>query len=120
MPSRLRQVSSTGAVTVVATSDVVPWRATVAAMRSSERAVRFHHVVAAGAVDVHVHESGDDRHSGRDVVDRVGRHADFIAMPERGDAAAFDDDDAVVDFLFRRQDPAGMYDGGLHRPHALP
>ena len=43
-------------LTVVATSDVVPWRATVEVIGRA-RAIRFHDVVAAGAVDMQVDET---------------------------------------------------------------
>ena len=67
---------------MVATIDVVPWRATVEVIRSSARAFAFHHVVAARAVDVHVHEARHDRHAGGDVINRARRDANFVAMAD--------------------------------------
>ena len=80
-----------------------------------ERAsVALHHVVPARAVDVHVDEAGNHRHAGGDVIDGVRRQAHFIAMADRCDAAAFDDDHAVADLFVRRQNAAGVDNGSRH------
>ena len=76
------QVSSGGAVTVVATSDVVPRRATVEAIRSIASRRAFHHVVAAGAVNVHVNETRNDDHVARRKMFRILRDANFVAMAD--------------------------------------
>ena len=81
-----------------------------------ERArIRLHEVVAAGAVDVHVDESRNYRHARGDVVGGAGRNAHFVAVAESGDAAVFDDDHAVADFVVGRKDAASVYGGSGHR-----
>ena len=60
MPPTLSQVSIWLAVTVVATNEVVPWRATVPATDFQRLGISFHDVAAAGAVDVDVHEARHD------------------------------------------------------------
>ena len=107
-PARLRQVSSTGAVTVVATSDVVPWRATVDVMRSSARASPSITSWPPAPWMCTSTNPGHDRHAGGDVIDAVGRQAHLVAMADGGDAAPFDDDHAVADLIVRRQNAAGM------------
>src|ERR1700735_2201505 len=74
----------------------------------------FHHVMAAGAVDVHVHKAGHDSHAGGDVVDGAGGHANFVAMADGNDAAAIHEDYAVADFLEGREDAVSMNGGARH------
>ncbi len=56
---------------------------------------RFHHVMAAGAVDMDVNKAGNDGHAGGDVVSGALRDFHLVAMADCGDAAAFDDDNGV-------------------------
>ncbi len=83
-------------------------------MRSSARGVAFHYVVAAGAVNVHVDEARHHRHARRHVVDRARGNAYLVAVAERRDPAAFDDDYAVADLFLRGQDAAGVDGDGRH------
>jgi len=68
----------------------------------------FHHVVAAGAVNVHVNETGDDNLVAGRVMFSVRWHAHFVAMADLRDLAVFDDDHAVYDFFVGREDAAGV------------
>ncbi len=67
---------------MVATIEVVPWRATVEVIRSSARSFAFHHVVAARAVDVQIDKPGDDGQASGDIIGCAGRNADFVAMAD--------------------------------------
>ena len=69
---------------------------------SVERAsVGLHYVVSAGAVNVHVHEPRHNRHSRRNVINGARRNRTSSRCPTRRDAAAFNDDHAIVDLFLR-------------------
>ena len=70
--------------------------------------------MATRAVNVHVHKARNHGHAGGDVVLRARRNVNFVAMPNAGDAATFDDDHAVAEFFLRREDAAGIDGGGRH------
>jgi hypothetical protein len=76
--------------------------------------------VAAGAVNVHVNETRNDDLVARRKMFRILRDANFVAMADLGDLAAFDDDHAIENFLVRREDAAGINGGRGHGSFMLP
>ena len=115
MPATLSQVSISLAVTVVATREVVPWRATVAAMISSASRGAFHHIVPAGAMDVDIDKS---RHHGFPralIFARAARQFDLPALAYGGDLASLDDDDGIGDFFEWGEGAVGVDGNRLHR-----
>ncbi len=114
MPSRLSQVSSTGAVTVVATIEVVPVRATILVIRSSAAAVPSITSWPTSAVNMDVNEAWNDRHLASGILNRAGGQLHLVAMADGRDAAALDENHAVVDLFFRREDAAGVNCSGRH------
>src|SRR5277367_4980634 len=69
---------------------------------------------------MHIHEARNDGHPGGYVVFCSGRNMNFVAMADAGNAPGFDHDDAVAQFLLRRQNTAGIDCGGRHKKSMLP
>ena len=103
MPATAWQVRSSLAVTVVATSDVVPCRATVRVTAGERLGRAFHDVVAAGAVNVHIHETRRDRQAGGVESPSIAWHGNAVARTDCHYFCAFDDDHRIGDFLVRRK-----------------
>src|ERR1700719_4635467 len=80
----------------------------------------FHHVMAAGTVNVHIHESGNDNLVASCKVFRIVRNADLIAMPYLGDFGVFNDDDTIEYFFVGSEDAAGVDGGRGHGSIMLP
>ena len=74
----------------------------------------FHHVMAAGAVDVYVHKSGHHDHAGGDAIVSAGGDFNFVAMSDRGDFPVFDDHQSVGDGFVRGEHLAGVDDECVH------
>ena len=114
IPSTLRQVSSGLAVTVVATKEVVPWRATVRATAVIASLLAFHHVMAAGAVNMHVYKSRDGglfallRLPGRP------RASSSLARADHFDLAVADQDSRVWNFHCGGERSRGVQQNGRH------
>ena len=80
----------------------------------------FHHVVAAGAVNVHVDEAGNHDFVSRSVVFRIVGDANLVAVAHLRDLAAFNDDHTVENFFVWREDAAGVNRGRSHGSFMLP
>src|SRR6202041_2871484 len=64
--------------------------------------------------------SGNDGHARRDVVFCPRWDMNFVAMTDAGNTPGFDDDDAIAQFVLRRQNTTGVNRGGRHRKSMLP
>ena len=96
MSATLSHVSISLAVTVVATIEVVPWLATVAAMISSAFARALHHVVPAGAVNVDIEKARHDALFPQVAISHA--HGAILPAPRRpiaGVLASLDDDHSI-------------------------
>src|ERR1700751_3045290 len=80
----------------------------------------FHHVMAAGTVNVHIHEAGNYNLVASCKVLRIVGNADLVAMPYLGDFGVFNDDDAIENFFMRCEDAAGVNGGRGHGSIMLP
>src|SRR5580700_1136243 len=75
---------------------------------------RFHHVMAARAVDVDVNKAGNDGHAGSDVVGGALRDFNLVAMADCSDAAVLDDNNGVEELFLRSEDAARVNGGDGH------
>ena len=75
---------------------------------------RFHYIMAASAVDMHVNKAGNDGHAGSDVVHGAFWDFHFVAMTDCGDAAAFNENNGVEKLLLRSEDAARINSGDGH------
>ena len=67
----------------------------------------FHHVAAAGAVDVHIHEARRDGEAARFPPGGARRYGDLIARTHGDNLLAVNDDHGIGYFLARRERAAG-------------